>query len=235
MLSVYASSHYFEGAGAGYYDYAEQESTLRATFRRLLSNLKKRGLTGGALLDVGCGYGYLLEEARGLFSLRVGTELSPQAADHAKANADDIYPGGVEHIPPMARFDCIIAAHVIEHVYDPKSFIARLSVHLNPRGKMVIATPDMGSVWRRLLGARWPSFKIPEHVNFLDRKSLARLMKLAGLSNITLLPYPHAFPLSVISRNLRLQLPRAVFGVGVWIPATTVALYGGASSNRDVV
>jgi SAM-dependent methyltransferase len=236
MLSIYESTDYFEGTGHGYYSYAEQEPALRATFRRLLSNLKKRGLTGGALLDVGCGYGYLLDEARNLFSLRVGTEFSPQAANHALAIADEVYVGGVEQIPPAAQFDCITAAQVIEHVYDPRSFVARLSTHLKAGGKIVIATPNMGSVWRRLLGARWPSFKVPEHVTFFDQKSLTRLMGFASLKDITLLPYPHAFPLAVISRHLSLPLPRAISNVIVWIPATTIAMYGrAAATDGDVV
>ena len=82
MQLVYQDPAYFQGGESGYSDtsYFEQESALRATFKALLRNLQKRGMTGGDLLEVGCGYGYLLDEARTYFRRRVGTEFSPEAA-----------------------------------------------------------------------------------------------------------------------------------------------------------
>jgi hypothetical protein len=56
------SSYYAGGSRAGETSYRAQESALRY-FQRL-QNLAKRGLTGGDLLEVGCGFGYLLDLAR---------------------------------------------------------------------------------------------------------------------------------------------------------------------------
>src|SRR5213080_3648297 len=69
IQDVYRQSSYYEGGACGYADtsYTAQESALRATFKRLLHNLADRRLTGGTLLEVGCGYGYLLDEARPYF------------------------------------------------------------------------------------------------------------------------------------------------------------------------
>ena len=63
MLELYSSSGYFEGGEMGYDSYAEQESALRTTYRRLVRQLVRAGFDGGDLLEVGCGYGFLLEEA----------------------------------------------------------------------------------------------------------------------------------------------------------------------------
>jgi hypothetical protein len=123
-------------------------------------------------------------------------------------------------------FDCIIATQVIEHVYQPQAFLERLCQHLKPMGKLVLATPDMGSLWRRLMGHSWPSFKIPEHVVYFDRKALGTLLQQVGCVEIHGLPYPHAFPLSLIARTLQLPVPKALSRVCVWIPATTLAMYG---------
>ena len=81
MQEAYRQPSYYEGVACGYADtsYATQEFALRATFKRLLHNLADRRLTGGALLEVGCGYGYLLDEARPYFDCRVGTEFSQKA------------------------------------------------------------------------------------------------------------------------------------------------------------
>jgi len=55
MQEVYRESSYYEGGACGYADtsYTAQEFALRATFKRLLQNLAKRGLTGGDLLEIG--------------------------------------------------------------------------------------------------------------------------------------------------------------------------------------
>lgn len=226
MLKIYSYDNYFEAKTVGYTCYSAQEKALRFTFRRLMTNLKKRNLTGGSLLEIGCGYGYLLEEARGFFSHRVGTELSHYAVEEARRRADHIYNGTVDSIPAKDRFDCIIATHVIEHVYQPKAFLERLYKHLKLGGRMVIATPDMGSFWRYLMGSKWPSFKIPEHVLFFDRKSLYNLLQQTGLKKISTLPYPHAFPLSLVAEKLHIPLPGILKNCIVWLPSTTIAIYG---------
>lgn len=226
MLKIYSNGNYFEGKEVGYSCYKAQEDALRSTFRRLMINLKERNLTGGSLLEIGCGYGYLLEEARGFFSPRAGTELSQHAVEEARRRSDHVYKGSVDSIPADDRFDCIIATHIIEHVYQPKEFLERLNKHLKPGGRMVIATPDMGSFWRHLMGSRWPSFKIPEHVLYFDRKSLYNLLQQTGLKKISTLPYPHAFPLSLIAAKLHIPLPSTMGKSSLWLPATTIAMYG---------
>ena len=63
MQEAYRQPSYYEGGACGYADTSEtaQESALRATFKGLLNNLAARRLTSGTLLEVGCGYGYLLD------------------------------------------------------------------------------------------------------------------------------------------------------------------------------
>lgn len=224
MMKVYSDASYFEGE-TGYANYFEQEHALRATFRRLMATLKNRSLTGGSLLEIGCGYGYLLDEARAFFSSRVGTDFSSKAVQSARTRADHVYLGGIDQIPGGQSFDCIIATHVIEHVYRPKSFIEQLSLHLRPGGRIVIATPHMGSIWRRFMGRRWPSFKIPEHILYFDKESLSSMLTDAGLIKLQSVPYPHAFPLSLIASKLHIPLP-ALGRMYLWLPATTIALCG---------
>ncbi len=226
MLNMYRNDDYFEGKGVGYERYNEQESSLRATFRRLMINLEKRNLTGGVLLEVGCGYGYLLEEARGFFDTRIGTEYSRQAIAQASKRADRTYEGGIDQIPANDRFDCIFTIQVIEHIYQPRSFLESLCRHLNPGGRMVIVTPDIGCFWRRLMGHRWPAFKIPEHVLYFNKWSLYKLLREVGMVGIRSLPYPHAFPLSLLAAKLNISLPSILGRFILWIPAATLAMVG---------
>jgi SAM-dependent methyltransferase len=233
MQEAYRQSSYYEGGACGYADmsYTVQESALRATFKRLLRNLVKRGLTGGNLLEIGCSYGYLLDEARSLFDRRVGTEFSLQAADIARATGAEVFVGGIEQLPPERKFDCVVATQVIEHVYQPLTFVKQLARHTKLGGHIVVATPDIGGVLRRAMGRRWPSFKAPEHVLYFEFPTLRRLLQQAGLTNVRRLPYPHAFPLGLIAAKFGVTMPALLARLKVWVPATTVAAYGRVSDT----
>lgn len=229
MLDLYRSGEYFEGGEVGYQSYSDQEPALRATFRRVTRELVRSGFAGGDLLEVGCGYGFLLEEAKGSFRSVIGTEFSEGAAAAARSRGLDVVTGGLDALPDANRqFDCIVSAHVVEHVYDPRAFVGTLRGRLHPGGALVLGTPDIGSGWRRTMHRRWPSFKIPEHVLYFDRRSLARLLRESGMEDIHTFPYPHSFPLALVIRKLGLQSLAKRLGrisrTPIWLPATTLAL-----------
>jgi SAM-dependent methyltransferase len=222
----YANPGYFEGGEAGYDSYSEQEPALRATFRRLLAEMKKRRLTGGDLLEVGCGYGFFLSEAKSYFVSRVGTDFSAGALKFARKEADEVVLGGAERIPEGRVFDVIVATQVIEHVYDPRAFVLKLKENLRPGGSLVLTTPDEGSFWHKLMKERWPSLKLPEHVLFFDYSSLSGLMRECGLTAVHEIPCPHAFPASLVGQKLGLKVPHFLGRLNFWFPKTTVAAYG---------
>lgn len=225
---IYLDPSYYEGGSSGYSDasYAFQEPALRATFRRFLLNLIKRGLTGGELLEVGCGPGFLLDEAKAFFDRRFGTEFSPEIAAMARGTGAQVFAGGIEQVPADLKFHCVIATQVIEHVYDPLTFVRQIVDHTLPGGHIVLATPDIGGVLRKIMGRRWPSFKTPEHVVYFDFATLSSLMRRGGLETVRRLPYPHAFPLGLLAAKFRLALPHWLARMRTWVPATTVAAYG---------
>lgn len=224
MVAHYRSDGYFDGGEQGYASYEQQAPALRATFARLMTTLAQQGRTGGRLLEIGCGFGYLLEAAAGHFQHREGTDFSPAAVQRAARMADAVHLGGIDAVPAGAAFDCIIATHVIEHVYHPHDFVRALRERLRPGGHLVLAAPDAGSAWRRLMGRRWPSFKLPEHVLYFNRDTLGRLMREAGLADPVPVPYPHAFPLPLVGAKLGLRVPARWQRHSLWLPGTTVAL-----------
>lgn len=222
----YESPDYFGGGetGVGYANYDTQERSLRATFAKLLVNLDRHGLMGGELLEVGCGPGYLLDEARGFFDSLTGIELSPPTAKLAEETSGAKVYLSHEALPRDAQFDLIVGTHVIEHIYEPVAFVRELAQHLKPGGAMVLAAPHMGSLLRYLMGRRWPSFKYPEHVSYFDAKTLADMMRRAGLEVAGRLPYPHAFPLSLILGKLGISAPGWSDRIDVTLPATTICI-----------
>jgi len=227
MRSMYQSNAYFFQKGsAGYHDYALQEKSLRLTFQRFLSELHKRGMTSGRLLEIGTGYGYFLDEAKKYFSHISGIELSETAAIYAKKlSGGDIHNGTVSAMPAeWTDLDIIVLINVIEHVYEPVEFLLYIKQKLRNGGRIVIGTPDIGSFWFRILRKRWPSFKIPEHVTFYSKKTLTVLMQKPGFTQIQEIPFLHAFPLGLIMRKLGVNISHNFGTIPVWIPHTIVAL-----------
>jgi SAM-dependent methyltransferase len=131
MTKVYQENEYFSDSGdSGYqhYNYTSQEVSLRMTFRRFLKELKKYSMTSGRLLELGCGYGYFLDEAKYHFSYIAGTELSEEAGNYArKISSADLYIGDLSSLPDeICDFDLIVTNNVIEHIYDPVAFMVSL-------------------------------------------------------------------------------------------------------------
>jgi SAM-dependent methyltransferase len=198
MLRFYEDDKYFENGDVGYAGYLQQEQSLRYSFRRFLRHLHRRRLDGGSLLEVGCGYGFLLDEAKPYFDYRVGIDLSA-AVERAAGRAHRVYQGDLDVLPAGERFDCIILVSVIEHVHHPVDYLRSLRERLRPGGKVVVATPNVDSIFRQLLGARWPGFQvIPEHVSFYNGPTLSALMTRAGFSGVTSLPYVRAYPANLV-------------------------------------
>jgi SAM-dependent methyltransferase len=222
VAKLYAHHDYFEGQG--YDSYTAQEPALRLTFRRFLKQLNERFPLQGTLLEIGCGYGYLLDEARPYFQQRVGTDFSPQAVKQAATYGAKIYQGDFDALPREDRYDCIILAHVIEHVYRPVPLLHAIRDKLKAGGVVAVATPNIGSFWFPLMGRKWASFKVPEHVAFYDRHTLNRLLASAGFRDIRAIPYLHAFPLALIANKLAIRAPSRLGRLSCWIPGTTIAM-----------
>ncbi len=101
--------------------YLAEEQGRRATARRVLDLIAPH-VPAGRLLDVGCGHGLMLDEARTRGYDVLGLELSRTAAAHARdALGLHVREEPVEAFAAAAeeRFDVIVLADVIEHLEDP--------------------------------------------------------------------------------------------------------------------
>jgi len=228
MLRFYEDDRYFENGDVGYTSYRLQEMSLRYSFRRFLKQLKRRKLTGGSLLEVGCGYGFLLDEAKPYFDYRVGIDFS-DAVKSAKERADRVYQGNLDTIPAEEQFDCIILVSVIEHVHRPVEYLRKLRQRLRPGGNLVAATPDVDSIFQRLLGRRWPAFQVvPEHVAFYNGATLSALMGKAGFAPVVRIPYVRAYPANLVVEEFNVWpgIMRRLGHRNVAFPGYMVALCG---------
>lgn len=222
-----------ETAPQGYNDYRSMEPGIRRTARarlRRLARLKPGG--PGRLLDLGCGTGVFLDEARRAGWDVAGVEVSAYGVEEARrrglaverATADEaeLAPGS---------FDCVTLWDVIEHVGDPRRVLRVAAAALRPGGILALSTGDVTSLCARVSGAAWHLFTLPEHLFFFSPASLRLLMGQVGLRVVNVTREVNWVPLAYIverlSKSLRLPAwPRRLPGTGWSVPATLFDVLG---------
>jgi SAM-dependent methyltransferase len=158
--------------------YLREEAGRRATARRLLE-LIQRHVAGGRLLDVGCGHGLLLDEARRRGFEVSGIELSRSAAAYARDVLElDVTEDTLDDV--HGSYDVIVLADVIEHLDDPAAALRTCANLLADRGALCVVTPDPASPTARLAGPRWWGL-VPAHTCLLPRRTLRELLAAEGL------------------------------------------------------
>ncbi len=187
------AGHYAEGHDERF---AQQAEVRVRNAVRLLELLPKPA-SGSVLLDVGSAYGFLLVAARALGYTAVGVEASQQAAEHARSTYGvQVFSGLIEEAPlDAAGFDVITLVDVIEHLQEPTRVVRQLHRLLRPGGRLVILTPDLGSVVARVLGRHWWAL-LDDHYFYFSRRTLPSFLQQHGFAVERLHSFGRAFPLS---------------------------------------
>jgi SAM-dependent methyltransferase len=205
--SAYYTEDYFSGGHAdGYADYRGAEQVLRREFARTVDFIR-RYRANGKLLDVGCAYGFFLQEAKRYFDVS-GIELAQEAANYCRERGLNVLTGIADdsHLSTFGNLDVVVLLDVIEHLPDPHATLALCARYLNAEGIIVITTGDFGSPLARLMGAGWRLMTPPQHLWFFTAESMRRL---AGRLDLRLESLDHPWkivPLSLVTFQLRRML-----------------------------
>jgi 2-polyprenyl-3-methyl-5-hydroxy-6-metoxy-1,4-benzoquinol methylase len=141
---------------------------------RLISNHHS---TAKKVLEIGCSTGYYLQGLKLEGYEVVGTELSSDAVNLAK-EWYDIAVYNAEFPPDLFLnyFDVIIIHHVIEHVIEPRQFLAKADSYLAKEGIMILETPNIKSIGISIFKQNYPVLCPPGHLNFFSLETLRKVM-----------------------------------------------------------
>lgn len=175
--------NYYEQYGRD--DYQSPITSLR--YRQILKEFEdERKLN--SLLDIGCGIGYFLQEAKTKSWNCFGTEFSTKAATICREKGIKIYEGELENIDfGDQKFDIITSFELIEHLIFPSAHVEKIYDLLRPGGILYITTPNFNSLNRRLLKDKWNVIVYPEHLSYFTKKSMDYLLSNYGFKKINLI------------------------------------------------
>jgi SAM-dependent methyltransferase len=179
--------------------YLREEEGRRRHARRLLDLLGAH-VPRGRLLDIGCGYGLLLDEARRRGYEVEGVELSVDGVQHAREQlgltvwAMALEDPALDGVLGSERYDAVLAVDVLEHFDDPVVALDRMCDLLAPGGALLIVTPDPSSFVARMAGSHWWCYE-PAHVCLIPRKTLYELIHRRRLEVAENIPLVHTFTL----------------------------------------
>jgi len=153
----------------------------------LIRHLPASALESGArLLDVGCGHGEALGFLVSLGWRATGVEIDPLAVSAARARGLDVIEGEIGSAGfADESFDAVTSSHVIEHVHDPRAFLAESRRVLKNGGTLVAVTPNARSELRGRHGRHWLELDPPRHLVLFNADNLARLAIEVGLRDVS--------------------------------------------------
>lgn len=185
--SIYNDAYYEttqKTSPGGYFAYDRMEKAIQKTYRfssLFIAERCKRTSEKICLLDIGCGYGFFLKQFKGTPNINLfGVELSHKAADEASRFIGNIYRESAEFIDFSQQFDIVVSFELIEHLLDPPSFLKKVHHFLKDDGYFFITSPDVGSLWFKLLGKRWPGIHPDYHNVYFSKATIRKMAEECG-------------------------------------------------------
>lgn len=141
----------------------------RAPIRDLPDNFR--------IVEVGCGSGNVLRILQTLAADRghvEGLELSPQAADVARARTGLLVTNGyVSDLDPHSSYDLIAAFDVLEHIADEAQALVQMRERMSPGGRLILTVPAHQSLWS-------PFDVASGHERRYSMRTLSRTLRASG-------------------------------------------------------
>jgi len=144
-------------------------------------------------LDIGCGEGYILIDARRRGWRAVGIDITDYRIPDANTNGIEFFQGNIyDKSFPGCSFDGIYLDSVLEHVLDPVKLVKEIRRILRPGGVLYVGVPNEDSLindfknvvyhlaGRKNVSPRIKPFKSPYHVVGFTEKSFGKIFNNNG-------------------------------------------------------
>lgn len=168
-----------------------------------LSLINSYAGTDKSVLDVGAGTGDFLALAT-----KCGWEASGvEPNELARLKAQDKGVTLIEYldaVPSSQKFEVITLWHVLEHLPDLESQIAKLVGLLTNTGTLIVAVPNFKSYDANYYKEYWAAFDVPRHRWHFSQKSVQKIFEKHGMKLVRTKPmFFDAFYISLLSEKYK--------------------------------
>ena len=198
------------------FDYSQEVENLGRTYGAYLARLDRYGATKGSLLEIGCGNGFFLMQARaqGYRDVR-GVEPSRSAVELAPTVIRDrlvcamMGPG----LFPDETFDAICLFQVLDHIFDPAALVKTCFDILQPGGFILCLNHNVEALSARLMKERSPIIDI-EHTYLYSPDTIRRLFTRFGFQVKEAGGVKNRYSLSYLTRLIPVPPPLKQIALG---------------------
>jgi len=199
----YSEAYFQGGRSDSYADYVASEPILRAEFRRTVDFVLSLGGRRGRLLEFGCAYGFLLQEATPHFENVHGIDISEDAVAFCRQRGLDAVAGAVDDKTLRGPYDAVIGLDVIEHLPEPQETLRQVGLHMAQGAFLVLTTGDWGSLLARITGRQWRLMTPPQHLSFFTKESMRQMLQATGFEMVSCSHPWKSVPTSLIAYQLQ--------------------------------
>jgi 2-polyprenyl-3-methyl-5-hydroxy-6-metoxy-1,4-benzoquinol methylase len=183
LAAYYPATYWFDPgqSAAGRFEETYRRTVLRDHVAFVAKALRSADGTG-PVLDVGCGGGLFLGMLREQGFRVAGLDFSTGAAALAARRHRIPAIAGDLTAAPIAPESCtaITMFHVLEHVRQPKEYLAEARRLLRPGGRLIVQVPNAACWQFTLLGRRWNGVDAPRHMFLFRDRDLQKLLEATG-------------------------------------------------------
>ncbi len=141
----------------------ERCDDYRSFAKSLLADLPFSTGNGKRLLDVGCGGGFLLEEAQKLGFHAYGVDANATMVRWCHARALNVVLGDVSRLQCDLRFHVVVVSAVLEHLRDPAGLLLAVSRILEKGGLVLVSQASFDGLLPYIAPWGWYGWQPKEH------------------------------------------------------------------------
>lgn len=180
------------------YTYGDYEADLRKTYGKYLKDIMLYLPGKQKLLEIGCGNGFFLKEAKKMgfeevFGVEPGRETVAKASQEVKKNIIiDVFRKGQFK---KDYFDVICMFQVLDHLTDPNSVLQECFRILKAGGSLICINHNVAALSAKILGEMSPIFDI-EHTYLYSKNTLPLLFKKNKFEIVDVFDVANCYPFS---------------------------------------
>jgi len=148
---------------------------------RIIEICNKYNVNKELFVEIGSGYGSFLKEMKDTkyFNRTIGIEPSYDLSMSCRNKGLEIVNKTLDNVRIFKKASMVSSFEVIEHVFNPSSFIRKCKDIIIKNGLLIITCPNVDGFDNYILRENSPTFD-HEHLNYFNIKSLSKLIRNNG-------------------------------------------------------